>query len=695
MDDAELVRAVRAGDREAFGSLVERHRSSIYALCYRMTGNLPDAEDLAHEAFVEAYLKLDQLRDPTKFRAWLRQVALNLCRMWFRRTRPRADDGLKSASEAEPPSEPEDRDLARMSFGLSRLSPAHRVALVLHYLEGLSYEDVAKFLDVPIGTVMSRLHRARRELRSEIEEIDSEGDVPMVRDEEFGREVQAEIALLVDRLGAEREAADRLTVILRRSPERVTRLIEDAEDDASISDLAVLLPRLGPAAMQIALELCLGPAAGAAARAGALLRGVVARCRCDHRGGFRDMPAREAYVIVDRLFDAEAGDAAKAELLLELLGAAEAEPVSVLLTNALLCYTDAAFPLLLERFASASSPDELYASSYVLYGLCRTGQRLCDAILEPLGADDPPRQLVALSAAEALARCLDRNIPPDAVEQRAEEVRVRQKFPPLRAETVGTERVERLAESVAALVDHGQAELRALAIRVLGLLRAEGHAERVRAQLRHPDAGTRRAAILSLAELADVSAADALIHAARAGEPAERCAALGALARLRIHEAEPLLVDLTEDPDPRVQEASVVALGEIAGPDAQKTLHRLLSSGNRRQRNAAAKALFRTRRRPEPSPTRRKREEKIRGAARPFTHQSVGAAIRFALTELRPYEERELTRRIARVCSDYASTRRFLIEQGLMRREAGTYTFTELGAAVWRVEHFIRQHYLA
>src|SRR5215213_4123479 len=103
MDDAELIERVRAGDREAFGPLVARHQGRIYQLCYRVAGNSPDAEDLAHETFVEAYLKLEQLREPAKFGAWLRALALNLCRMWYRRRQREAGALLEEPAQAEPP----------------------------------------------------------------------------------------------------------------------------------------------------------------------------------------------------------------------------------------------------------------------------------------------------------------------------------------------------------------------------------------------------------------------------------------------------------------------------------------------------------------------------------------------------------------------------------------------------------------
>ena len=85
MEDAALVTKAQQGDREAFGNLVIRYQGEMYKLCYGVVGNAPDAEDLLHDAFVEAYLKIAQVRQPEKFRAWFKTLTLNLCRMWLRR----------------------------------------------------------------------------------------------------------------------------------------------------------------------------------------------------------------------------------------------------------------------------------------------------------------------------------------------------------------------------------------------------------------------------------------------------------------------------------------------------------------------------------------------------------------------------------------------------------------------------------
>lgn len=87
MNDSELVQALQQGDREAFDDLVDRYRDMVFGLCQRITGNSHDADELAHDTFVETYLKIGTLREPEKLAGWLRTIALNLARMWYRRRR--------------------------------------------------------------------------------------------------------------------------------------------------------------------------------------------------------------------------------------------------------------------------------------------------------------------------------------------------------------------------------------------------------------------------------------------------------------------------------------------------------------------------------------------------------------------------------------------------------------------------------
>lgn len=696
MDDAALVGAVRAGDREAFGLLVDRHGQAIHALCRRMTDSACDAEQLAHDAFVEAYLKLAQLREAAKFGPWVRQVAMNVCRQWHRRRR-RGPAELTDDPPAPTTGDIDRQDvLARLSRGLGGLSAAHRLVLALHYLEGLSYEEAAAFLDVPVGTVMSRLHRARRALRTRMDNAPDVEEPPMPHDEQFRKEVDAEIALLLELAGEKAGPAERLAVILRRSPQRLVELLGRADDDATAGNLALLLPRLGAAAVQVVVDGCLAADPKTAGRARAMIRRIMAGA------GFlpRHMPDRGPYLVLDCLIRSRADANVRVSLLLDWLGECE-DGVALLVTNVLLCYPQAAVAPLLERFAALSKPEQLYASPDVLYALCRTGRPFCRTLPPLLRGGEVGRRAVALAAAESVGRCLAqyRQAKPwldDATpRQYANEVRCRRKWPPLRAEDVGEDLLLELAAAVAEIAGRQEAVLREGAVRALGCLRAREHVACVRNALGDDDPPTRMAAIVALAEIGDVSAGPALIEAARGANAAERRAAVEAIGRLKTAEARPLLLRLIDDADPQVQEAAVVALGQVCGADAPGLLEPLLATGPKNRRKAAGKALTKFRKHAAaPAESRTPMWRKIRGDQRLVTHDSLGAAIRYALPELRPYGEREITRRLAGTCGDHSAVRRGLVDYGLMRRAGGVYELTAFGEAAWRVEHYVMQRYL-
>lgn len=703
MDDGTLAQAAQRGDRDAYGQLVRRHQGRVFGLCFVMTSSAADAEDLAHEAFVEAWLKLAQLREPAKFAPWLRQVALNVCRQWYRQARRRP-----LALPAEPPAdegEPEDEavDVERMLRRLADLSAPHRLVLVLHYLEGLSYRQTAVFLDVPVGTVMSRLHRARRALKRLLDaprETPEPQEPPQMEPHEtFREEVDAEIAVLLAMSGG-KPAAERLGAILRRSPERVARLIREAGDEATRANLAVLLPRLGPPAARIALDCRLADDADAAAaeRAGAVLRGTIARAASLPAGGWHPpMPGRGAYFVLDGLIQAGADAGRKADLLLDWLDACDGG-AALLVANVLLCYRGAAVPRLMDRFAAFADADDVYASADVLHALCRTGKPFCEALADELPAAEPPRLGAVLAAVEAVARCVEPRPWLDEADERAwtEEVRQRRKWPPLRRRDVGDGLLARLIDRTAERLDHGRADVRESALRALGRFRAAGQADAIVARTTDEEASVRLAAIRALADLGGADCADVLAAAAEEGAPAERLAAVEAIGRLGVRSAQALLVRLADDPDRRVQAAAVIALGELGGPEADAVLAELLRTGGNTQRKAAARALYRAKRTgvfPTPSPAARALRQKIRGDASPQAYSSLDAAVR-ALPELRAYDEREITRRLAEVCIDHSLTRRRLIDCGLMTRADGTYALTPFGQAAWRVEHFILRHYV-
>jgi RNA polymerase sigma-70 factor (ECF subfamily) len=173
--DSELVGMARGGSREAYGELVTRYQGHVYALAYSLVGDWADAQDAAQEAFIRAYGNLDQLRDPGRFAPWLRRVTFGVSMDWLRARRPelfRALDGRVDLDRLEipdfrpgPPAVAESRELARaVLHGIDSLPPRYRVPLTMFHLDGLSYQKVADFLDIPLGTAKSLIHRARRKL---------------------------------------------------------------------------------------------------------------------------------------------------------------------------------------------------------------------------------------------------------------------------------------------------------------------------------------------------------------------------------------------------------------------------------------------------------------------------------------------------------------------------------------------------
>jgi RNA polymerase sigma-70 factor (ECF subfamily) len=177
------VAAVVAGDRQAFAALVERHQARILALLERLTGCREQARDLAQETFVSAYRKLATFEQRSAFATWLYRIACNHAAAAGRRRRPVAmldaarPDG-NAAIEPEARLAPvsaglEQEDLARhVAAALDRLDARYREVVVLADMQEAGYEEIAEALDIPVGTVRSRLHRGRMELRRLLATLD-------------------------------------------------------------------------------------------------------------------------------------------------------------------------------------------------------------------------------------------------------------------------------------------------------------------------------------------------------------------------------------------------------------------------------------------------------------------------------------------------------------------------------------------
>ncbi|UCC69128.1 MAG: sigma-70 family RNA polymerase sigma factor [Armatimonadota bacterium] len=213
--DGELVGLTRGGAREPFGTLVARYQGHVYGLAYSLAGNWAEAQDIAQEAFVRAYVNLDQLREPERFAAWLRRVTFSVAMNWLKAHRPdvfgqlegRVDlDTLEVPDFRPGPAEVvERRELAEAVLSaVGSLPPKYRVPLTMFHLDGLSYQKVADFLDIPLGTAKSLIHRARAKLKEAlypyaapelgpvVQEVFNEHKLP----EEFARKVLENVPTL-------------------------------------------------------------------------------------------------------------------------------------------------------------------------------------------------------------------------------------------------------------------------------------------------------------------------------------------------------------------------------------------------------------------------------------------------------------------------------------------------------------------
>ncbi len=159
-DEARLLERARNGEVAALDCLMNAHRSRVLNLCFQVLRDEGEAEDCAQETFIRAFGSLGSFQGKSSFATWLYRVALNACLERKRARRPLVE--LNSTEEAPPDSH--DERLA-LEWALDQLSEPLRLTLVLREWHGLSYEEIALALDVPLGTVRSRLSSAREEFR--------------------------------------------------------------------------------------------------------------------------------------------------------------------------------------------------------------------------------------------------------------------------------------------------------------------------------------------------------------------------------------------------------------------------------------------------------------------------------------------------------------------------------------------------
>jgi RNA polymerase sigma-70 factor, ECF subfamily len=181
-DDHQLIAECLRGDPLAFGVLVRHYQDRLFNTVYRMVGNAEDAQDVVQEAFLNAYQSLEGFKGDSLFFTWLYRIAVNTA-ISFKR-KQRVSLSLNPGRNGEPGIDPADVSQAsrpghsleqaeqehRIQQALNRLSTEHRAVLIMKDMEGQKYEAMAEILQVPIGTIRSRLHRARLELRELLEQ---------------------------------------------------------------------------------------------------------------------------------------------------------------------------------------------------------------------------------------------------------------------------------------------------------------------------------------------------------------------------------------------------------------------------------------------------------------------------------------------------------------------------------------------
>jgi RNA polymerase sigma-70 factor (ECF subfamily) len=188
-DDKSLIEACRAGNTEAFGFLVSRYQDRLYPTIFRLTGCAEEAHDLLQDAFLRAFEKLERFQGESSFYTWVYRIAVNLALSGRRRRRPvlrlnhdvggSSLDPTYDPAESDPsaPLERAERDRL-IQDALNALAADHRAVVVMKEFDGLHYEEIAAMLGIPVGTVRSRLHRARCELRDRLRTLIDE-DAPV------------------------------------------------------------------------------------------------------------------------------------------------------------------------------------------------------------------------------------------------------------------------------------------------------------------------------------------------------------------------------------------------------------------------------------------------------------------------------------------------------------------------------------
>lgn len=186
-DDRQLIAECLGGQRDAFGVLVTRYQARLYNAAIRLVDNPEDAADVVQDAFLNAFQSLHSFKGDAEFFTWLYRIAFNTAISLKRKKRAAVSLDAVGPDGGIDPDDPSEyvkpglalersEDERQLQDAMVRLSHEHREVLVLKDIEGMRYEDIAEILKVPIGTIRSRLHRARLELRELLQPTETDTD---------------------------------------------------------------------------------------------------------------------------------------------------------------------------------------------------------------------------------------------------------------------------------------------------------------------------------------------------------------------------------------------------------------------------------------------------------------------------------------------------------------------------------------
>lgn len=744
LDDEQLVRRAASGDAEAFGQLVGRYKASVHAYILSRIGDFAWAEDIAQETFIAAFTGLRRLREPGRFGAWLRAIADNMCALWFRRAE--RDERLRQRTVAMHEHRLDEKEAALpleevVLDALALLSPRDAAALTLYYCDGLTQRECAEFLGVSTKAVESRLYRARRRLREEVIGMAERTLKDHSPDDSFDAGVLEEIKRLVEVVGADYKrkeaepAEERLRLLFSRNEERLADLIRNASSALERRAAMRMVRVLGTPGVNRALALALGK--DEQARVNAL-----SALATWEQGAF-------TYVVLEAIHEAAFPDEQKVEVLIELIRRptllAHLWPRAVvkrfvhdstIYMEMLVRYGLTAVKALSEQIRADVERAGKALDPWLARALVRFGTEGVEPVVPWVETGPEDLTLAGMKLISTLTdglyqfRSHARSHLSRTITEGDLFLLARGTTPPIvHPSRLAPEAMRGLGESVARAIKHPLRGVRREAAAALGHFDDEIAFPQILEALESPDVGVASAAAVSLGRRCSARRVEPLVRALETAPiPVKRAAYNSlwtlwtdshALSHFRSdrespeaanttrflaaeHELEALVSALDDNrsrlwaPLAEARSASDLrksekrSLAQRGGwKQSLDQMINLLVEGNRRRRERDRQVWEQSELYRRAREYHRKHPEVMLGPGGFFV-LNLPAVVR-VMPEDREYREKELTRIISRVNSDYSLARRRLYEEGWMTRTGDRYQFTQRGRRAWRVEHLLAE----